>query len=118
MAIPVKKFDFLIDGRAKKKIRDFINTQPKFEDICLELQSYNKFVEQASSQAHVLITQFPVIMRISHLEQTQEISSLEYFTFIRLDCEKVRKGLGNVAKDLSNSLLQNVVETYRKENEA
>ena len=59
------------------------------------LQSYNKFVEQ-----------------------TQEISSLEYFTFIRLDCEKVRKGLGNVAKDLANSLLQNVVDTYRKENEA
>ena len=91
----MNKFDFLIDGRAKRKICDFINTQPKFEDICLELQSYNKFVEQ-----------------------TQEISSLEYFTFIRLDCEKVRKGLGNVAKDLANSLLQNVVDTYRKENEA
>ena len=56
----VNKFNFLIDGRAKKKIRQFIEKQPKFEDICLELQSYNKFVEQ-----------------------TQEISSLEYFTFIR-----------------------------------
>ena len=91
----VSKFDFLIDGRAKRKIRQFIETQPKFEDICLELTSYNKYVEQ-----------------------TQEISSLEYFTFIRLDCEKVRKGLGNVARDLANSLLQNVVDTYRKENEA
>merc|ERR1711997_549160 len=86
----VNKFNFLIDGRAKKKIRQFIEKQPKFEDICLELQSYNKFVEQ-----------------------TQEISSLEYFTFIRLDCEKVRKGLGDAARDLANSLLQNVVDTYR-----
>ena len=35
----------------------------------------------------------------------------------RLDCEKVRKGLGNTARDLANSLLQNIVDTYRKENE-
>ena len=43
--------------------------------------------------------------------------SLEYFTFIRLDCEKLRKGLGDAARDLANTLLQNVVDTYRKENE-
>lgn len=60
IADAVKEFDFLIDGRARAKIEEFIRTQPKFEDICLELQKYNKFVEQ-----------------------TQEISSLEYFTFIR-----------------------------------
>ena len=47
------------------------------------------------------------------MEQTQEITSLEYFTFIRLDCEKIRKGLGDAARDLANSLLQNVVDTYR-----
>ncbi len=35
----------------------------------------------------------------------------------RLDCEKVRRGLGDAARDLANSLLQNVVDTYRKENE-
>ena len=52
------------------------------------------------------------------MEQTQEITSLEYFTFIRLDCEKIRRGMGNCARDLANSLLQNVVDTYRKENES
>ena len=26
-----------------------------------------------------------------YVEKTQEISSLEYFTFVRLDCEKLRK---------------------------
>ena len=35
----------------------------------------------------------------------------------RLDCEKVRRGLGDAARELANSLLQNVVDTYRKENE-
>ena len=87
--------DFLIDGTAKKAIDKFISTDPKFEDICNELQVYNRYVEQ-----------------------TQEITSLEYFTFIRLDCEKIRRGMGNAARDLANSLLQNVVDTYRKENES
>ena len=32
--------------------------------------------------------------------------------------EKVRRGLGDAARDLANSLLQNVVDTYRKENES
>ena len=57
----VKKFDFLIDGRAKTTIDKFIATDPKFEDICAELQTYNGYVEQ-----------------------TQEITSLEYFTVVRL----------------------------------
>ena len=85
----------MIDGTAKRAIDKFISTDPKFEDICKELQVYNRYVEQ-----------------------TQEITSLEYFTFIRLDCEKVRRGLGDAARDLANSLLQNVVDTYRKENES
>ena len=85
----------MIDGTAKRAIDKFISTDPKFEDICNELQVYNRYVEQ-----------------------TQEITSLEYFTFIRLDCEKVRRGLGDAARDLANSLLQNVVDTYRKENES
>jgi uncharacterized metal-binding protein len=34
-----------------------------------------------------------------------------------LDCEKVRRGLADVARKLSNLLLKNVVDTYRKENE-
>ena len=54
------KFDFLIDGRAKKEIEVFIKKKPKFEEICGELEVYNK-----------------------HVERTQEISSLEYFTFVR-----------------------------------
>ena len=77
----IKRFDFLIDGSAKKAIQKFINTDPKFEDICNELQVYNRYVEQ-----------------------TQEITSLEYFTFIRLDCEKIRKGLGDSARDLGKDI--------------
>ena len=53
-----------------------------------------------------------------HVEKTQEISSLEYFTFVRLDCEKLRKGLGDVSRKLSNTLLKNVVDTYRGENQS
>ncbi len=50
--------------------------------------------------------------------ENQIFPTLEYFTFIRLDCEKIRRGMGNCARDLANSLLQNVVDTYRKENES
>ena len=89
------KFDFLIDGRAKREIEVFIKKKPKFEEICKELEVYNK-----------------------HVERTQEISSLEYFTFVRLDCEKLRKGLGDVSRKLSNTLLKNVVDTYRGENQS
>ena len=71
----------------------FIGQDPKFEAICTELGKYNAFTER-----------------------TQEISSLEYFEFVRLDCESVRRGLGDAARKLSNMLLQNVVDTYRKEN--
>ena len=35
------KFDFLIDGRAKKQIEVFIKKKPKFEEICKELEVTN-----------------------------------------------------------------------------
>ena len=57
----MEKFDCLIDGRAKSSIDKFIATNPKFEAICEELQTYNGYVDQ-----------------------TQEITSLEYFTVVRL----------------------------------
>lgn len=63
----IRKFDFLIDGTAKSAIDKFISTDPKFEDICTELQVYNRYVEQ-----------------------TQEITSLEYFTFIRYYSKQVK----------------------------
>ncbi len=56
----MNKFNFLINGDAEAAILEFISKEPKFEDICNELLVYNKFVEK-----------------------TQEISSLEYFTFVR-----------------------------------
>ena len=56
----VEKFDFLIDGRARASIDKFIATNPKFEDICEELRTYTGYVDQ-----------------------TQEITSLEYFTVVR-----------------------------------
>ncbi len=89
----IAKFNFLIDGTAKKDILQFIDKSPRFEEICKELQVYNEYVER-----------------------TQEISSLEYFAFVRLDCEQLRRGLGDAARALSNLLLRNVVDTYRKEN--
>ena len=55
-----ERFNFLIDGHAESEISNFISRQPKFEEICKELKIYNQYVEQ-----------------------TQEISSLEYFTFVR-----------------------------------
>ena len=36
----------------------------------------------------------------------------------RLDCEKLRKALGDASRKLSNTLLKNVVDTYRGENQA
>lgn len=54
------QFNFLVDGKAKQEILDFIAQNPKFEEICQELQKYNQYVER-----------------------TQEISSLEYFAFLR-----------------------------------
>ncbi|CAB4066117.1 DNAH [Lepeophtheirus salmonis] len=88
------RFEFLINGTSKAKIHDFIRKAPKFEEICQEYKSYKLFVDQ-----------------------TQEISSLEYFTLVRLDCENLRKSLGQAARKLSNLLLKNVVDTYREENQ-
>ena len=53
-------FKFLIDGTARNAILSFIDEEPKFEDICKELKLYN-----------------------GYYDNTQELSSLEYFTFIR-----------------------------------
>ena len=56
----VQKFNFLIDGKAKSNILEFISRNPRFEDICQELQVYNQYVDR-----------------------TQEIASLAYFSFVR-----------------------------------
>ena len=129
------KFDFLIDGRAKKQIEVFIKKKPKFEEICKELEVCK------TTFPRYLIRTLQVYNK--YVEKTQEISSLEYFTFVRLDCEKLRKviqfhwktkkckaililkinqvylqGLGDVSRKLSNTLLKNVVDTYRGENQA
>ena len=77
------KFDFLIDGRAKKQIEVFIKKKPKFEEICKELEVCKTVFPQ------YLIRTLQVYNK--YVEKTQEISSLEYFTFVRLDCEKLRK---------------------------
>ena len=79
------KFDFLIDGRAKKQIEVFIKKKPKFEEICKELE-----VKNCKDALSIL---FPNVVKVynKYVEKTQEISSLEYFTFVRLDCEKLRK---------------------------
>ena len=79
------KFDFLIDGRAKKQIEVFIKKKPKFEEICKELEVKN--CEDSSNS----LLQIVVKVYNKYVEKTQEISSLEYFTFVRLDCEKLRK---------------------------
>ena len=77
------KFDFLIDGRAKKQIEVFIKKKPKFEEICKELEVCK------TTFPRYLIQTLQVYNK--YVEKTQEISSLEYFTFVRLDCEKLRK---------------------------
>jgi hypothetical protein len=45
------------------------------------------------------------------------ISTAAAKLLFRLDCDNIRRGLGDGARRLSNLLLQNVVDTYRKENE-
>ena len=77
------KFDFLIDGRAKKEIEIFIKKKPKFEEICKELE-----VSKTAFPRYLIRT---LQVYNKYVEKTQEISSLEYFTFVRLDCEKLRK---------------------------
>ncbi len=56
-----------------------------------------------------------VLKTIVHVQ----LFATKKITFLigRLDCEKVRKGLGDSARELSNTLLKNVVDTYRKENQ-
>ena len=71
---------------------------------------YHKNYSTAVINATFLLSKISICR---HVEKTQEISSLEYFTFVRLDCEKLRRSLGEVSRKLSNTLLKNVVDTYR-----
>ena len=42
---------------------------------------------------YICESSFKILVKVynKYVEKTQEISSLEYFTFVRLDCEKLRK---------------------------
>ena len=58
------KFDFLIDGRAKKQIEVFIKKKPKFEEICKELEVKNCM--DTSKNCQILLAQtFVMFVSIS-----------------------------------------------------
>lgn len=45
------------------------------------------------------------------------LPSIETFDMIRLDCEDLKRGLSDAAKDLANILLKRVTDDHRTENE-
>lgn len=46
------------------------------------------------------------------------LPSIETFDMIRLDCEDLKRGLSDAAKDLANILLKRVTDDHRTENES
>lgn len=44
------------------------------------------------------------------------LPSIETFDMIRLDCEDLKRGLADAAKDLANQLLTKVTNDHRAEN--
>lgn len=46
------------------------------------------------------------------------LPSIETFDMIRLDCEDLKRGLADAAKDLANQLLTKVTDDHRVENQS
>jgi len=46
------------------------------------------------------------------------LPSIETFDMIRLDCEDLKRGLADAAKDLANTLLTRVTDDHRVENKS
>ena len=44
------------------------------------------------------------------------LPSIEHFDMIKLDCEDLKQGLADAAKELSDSLLERVSTDHRNEN--
>lgn len=82
------KFDFLIDGRAKKQIEVFIKKKPKFEEICKELEVLS--VLKCDSTFFDFLKVFLQIFSIQIFNKS--ILSLKVPTKCGFDCAKIVSG--------------------------
>ncbi|XP_060913896.1 dynein axonemal heavy chain 12 [Labrus mixtus] len=89
----VDNYDWLVNGTAKARVEKFMKEEHSFEE-------YTKQVEEFRSLS-------------------KEISSLPakaHFTMVHLDCEELKQGLANKAKNYAEILLKKLIISHREQN--
>uniref|UniRef100_A0A673A977 Dynein axonemal heavy chain 12 n=1 Tax=Sphaeramia orbicularis TaxID=375764 RepID=A0A673A977_9TELE len=89
----VDKYDWLVNGTAQTRVEKFME----------EEHSFTEYKEQ--------VEEFRVL--------SKEIISLPakaHFTMVHLDCEELKHGLANKAKNFAEILLKKLVTSHRKQN--
>nr|XP_044991758.1 dynein axonemal heavy chain 12 [Jaculus jaculus] len=91
----VTKYNWLLDGTAVTMVKAFQDEEHTFDE-------YTQFIEKFFSLASEIML----------------LPQWVHFPMVRLDCEDLKIGLTNKAKDFANILLNNIASKHKKENEA
>ncbi|XP_040850987.1 dynein heavy chain 12, axonemal [Ochotona curzoniae] len=90
----IEKYNWLLDGTAIKKIKAFQAKDHTFDE-------YTAFIDKFFSLASEIML----------------LPQWVHFPMVRLDCEDLKTGLKNKARDFANLLLNDIASKHRRENE-
>ena len=92
--IPVDRYTWLVNGEAASSIETFMTEEHTFEEYC-------EYVDKFREISVEIMT----------------LPSIEHYDLIRLDCEDLKRGLSDVAKEHSQTLLKRMAKDHREANE-
>ena len=83
-----------MNGEAASEIEKFMSEEHVFEEYC-------EYVDKFRDLSTEIMT----------------LPSIEHFDMIRLDCEDLKRGLSDVAKEHAQTLLKRMAKDHREANE-
>ncbi|XP_013387188.1 dynein heavy chain 12, axonemal, partial [Lingula anatina] len=89
----VDRFSHIVNGEDMAEIQKFMSEEHSFHEYC-------KYVEHFRNLAKEILS----------------LPSIETFDMIRLDCEDLKRGLADAAKELADVLLNRMAQDHRTEN--
>ncbi|XP_069499778.1 dynein axonemal heavy chain 12 [Ambystoma mexicanum] len=90
----VEKFSWLVDGTAEEQVQTFLAEEHTFDECTERIEEFHNLAKE--------IMNLPL---------------RAHFKMLRLDCDDLKQGLANKAKNFANTMIERLVDSLRAENE-
>ncbi|XP_041655296.1 dynein heavy chain 12, axonemal [Cheilinus undulatus] len=89
----VDNYDWLVNGTAKARVEKFMREEHSFEEYTTQVEEFRALSKEIAS-----------------------LPAKAHFTMVHLDCEELKQGLANKAKNYAEILLKKLITSHREQN--